>query len=267
MLGTCLSYRRNPGKLYSPGATMFLIGGKTLRQEITEPRQAPEWSEATEPFLTKRERYSTPMRPMLPLLFVFFATGFAQQPVKVLTTADYAHAEKFMAYNTTPLVFGTGIRPNWLSGDRFWYRVTRENGAEFMLVDPAKGTRAPAFDHSRLAAALSTAANAKYEAAKLPFQEITLAEDGSTVSFSAVGKGWKCTLSDYQCAVDVSAAATPLMLWLFRVKQAASVSGKRRVQMPAVSLTPVRLSIRTKSYSSINFSRMVETIKSPRCCS
>ena len=187
---------------------MFLIGGKTLRQEITEPRQVPEWSEATEPFLTKRERYSTPMRPMLPLLFVFFATGFAQQPVKVLTTADYAHAEKFMAYNTTPLVFGTGIRPNWLSGDRFWYRVTRENGAEFMLVDPAKGTRAPAFDHSRLAAALSTAANAKYEAAKLPFQEITLAEDGSTVSFSAVGKGWKCTLSDYQCAVDVSAAAT-----------------------------------------------------------
>ena len=112
-----------------------------------------------------------------------------------------------MTYNTTPLVFGTGIRPNWLPGDRFWYRITRENGSEFILVDPAKGTRTPAFDHARLAAALSTVANAKYEAGQLPFQDITLADDGSTVSFSAAGKGWKCTLSDYQCAADATVAA------------------------------------------------------------
>jgi dipeptidyl-peptidase-4 len=147
------------------------------------------------------------MRPMLPLLFLLCAPGFAQQSTRVLTAAEYAHAEKFMTYNTTPLVFGAGIRPNWMPGDRFWYRVTRESGAEFILVDPAKGTRAPAFDHARLAAALSTAANAKYEAGKLPFQEITLADDLSTVSFSAAGKGWKCTLSDYQCAADSTAAA------------------------------------------------------------
>jgi dipeptidyl aminopeptidase/acylaminoacyl peptidase len=147
------------------------------------------------------------MRPTLPLLLVFCAPCFAQQPTRVLTAADYAHAEKFMTYNTTPLVLGAGIRPNWLPGDRFWYRVTRESGSEFILVDPAKGTRAPAFDHARLAAALSTVANAKYEAGKLPFQEITLADDGSTVSFSATGKGWKCTLSDYQCAADATAAA------------------------------------------------------------
>jgi len=112
-----------------------------------------------------------------------------------------------MTYNTTPLVFGTGIRPNSLPGDRFWYRITRENGSEFILVDPAKGTRTPAFDHARLAAALSTVANAKYEAGQLPFQDITLADDGSTVSFSAAGKGWKCTLSDYQCAADATVAA------------------------------------------------------------
>jgi dienelactone hydrolase len=152
------------------------------------------------------------MRPMLPLLLVFCAPAFAQQPsaqqpTRVLTAADYAHAEKFMTYNTTPLVFGAGVRPNWLPGDRFWYRVTRESGAEFILVDPARGTRAPAFDHARLAAALSTVANAKYEAGKLPFQEITLADDLSTVSFRAAGKGWKCTLSDYQCAADSTAAA------------------------------------------------------------
>jgi dipeptidyl-peptidase 4 len=146
------------------------------------------------------------MRPLLTLALVCSAALLAQQPSKVLTAADYARAEKFMSYNTAPLVFGNGVRANWIGGtDGFWYRVARENGAEFILVDPAKGTRAPAFDHPRLAAALSTAANEKYEAARLPFQNITLAADGSEVSFQAAGKSWKCTLADYRCVADAAA--------------------------------------------------------------
>jgi dipeptidyl aminopeptidase/acylaminoacyl peptidase len=63
----------------------------------------------------------------------------AQQ--RALTAADYARAERFMTYSTTPLVLRSGVRPTWLSGDRFWYRVTTEKGAEFVLVDPAGRTR------------------------------------------------------------------------------------------------------------------------------
>src|SRR5215510_4999883 len=73
------------------------------------------------------------------------------------TAADYQRAEKFMGYNTTPLVYRSGVRPNWLPDERFWYRVTTAEGAEFILVDPAKGTRTPAFDHVKLAAALGAA--------------------------------------------------------------------------------------------------------------
>ena len=127
-----------------------------------------------------------------------------------ITAVDYARAEKFMTYNTTALVFNTGVRPNWIAGDpndRFWYRVTRQDGAEFILVDPAKGTRAPAFDHARLATSLSSAAGQKYEAGKLPFQDIELADDNSTVAFSAAGKRWNCALSDYKCSQDNSAPA------------------------------------------------------------
>src|SRR5258708_14588445 len=87
-----------------------------------------------------------------------------------LTAADYQRAEKFMTYNTTPLVLRSGVRPNWLPDDRFWYRVTTAEGAEFILVDPAKGTRAPAFDHVKLAAALSSAASRPIDAKNLPFQ-------------------------------------------------------------------------------------------------
>jgi dipeptidyl aminopeptidase/acylaminoacyl peptidase len=116
------------------------------------------------------------------------------------TAADYSHAEQFMAYNTTPLVYRAGVRPNWLAEDRFWYRVTTPAGAEFVLVDPAKGTRMPAFDHARLAATLSKATNASYEAGSLPFNEIDLTADAQFVSFNANGHRWKCDGKGTECA-------------------------------------------------------------------
>ena len=61
-----------------------------------------------------------------------------------LTAADYARAEKFMTYNTAPLVLHAGVRASWLPGDpadRFWYRVTTEKGVEVVLVDPGKATK------------------------------------------------------------------------------------------------------------------------------
>src|SRR5688572_25531553 len=60
---------------------------------------------------------------------------------RALTAADYARAEKFMGYNTTPLVLRSGVTPVWLDDNRFWYRITTENGSEAFLVDASKGTR------------------------------------------------------------------------------------------------------------------------------
>jgi dipeptidyl-peptidase-4 len=71
----------------------------------------------------------------------------AQQPSATppaLTAADYARAERFMGYNTTPLVLHSAGRATWLgdAGDeRFWYRVTTEKGAEAVLVNPVDGSR------------------------------------------------------------------------------------------------------------------------------
>ena len=74
-----------------------------------------------------------------------------------------------------------------------------------MLVDPAKGTRAPAFDHAKLAAGLSAAATAKYEAGTLPFNEIDLTADGQYVSFNAAGKRWKCDAKGATCTSEGAA--------------------------------------------------------------
>ena len=136
------------------------------------------------------------MRFLLP--FAFLACSVAGAAV---TTADYSHAEQFMTYNTTPLVFGAGVRPTFIAGsDHFWYRVTRENGAEFMLIDPAKGMRAPAFDHTKLAAALATASGATVESGKLPFQTIDFTPDLKSISFSVGTKRWSCALDAYTCS-------------------------------------------------------------------
>jgi len=141
----------------------------------------------------------------LALLAVLAAPLFAQP--RALTADDYGRAEKFMGYNTTPLIYRNAVRPNWLADERFWYRVTTPAGSEFLVVDPAKGTRAPAFDHAKLAIALTAVANQKYEANALPFTEIDLSPDLQTVSFNVAGRHWKCASSGASCESDGVATA------------------------------------------------------------
>ena len=112
-----------------------------------------------------------------------------------------------MGYNTTPLVLRSGVRPNWLPDERFWYRVTTAAGSEFVLVDPAKGTRAPAFDHVKLAAALSSASGRTYSAASLPFQDLEFSADGKAITVQAGGR-WKCAVDGTGCTAVAGGAAT-----------------------------------------------------------
>ena len=140
---------------------------------------------------------------LIAVFLAFAAPARAQQ--HALTSDDYARAEKFMPYNTAPLVLHSGVRPNWLPDDRFTYRITTSEGSEFLIVDPAKATREPAFDHAKLAAALSAAAGATYDAHHLPFMDFELSADGHSVSFTAQGgTRYKCDLPATQCTADTA---------------------------------------------------------------
>ncbi|MGB2589940.1 MAG: DPP IV N-terminal domain-containing protein [Candidatus Acidiferrum sp.] len=120
---------------------------------------------------------------------------------RALTAADYAHAEKFMAYNTRPLVYHE-VRAEWLPGDRFWFRDAGPDGSEFWIYDAAHGTRQLAFDHARLAAALSSAAGATYNAHHLPFSLLEFSPEGTSISFSVKASNWKCDLQNYVCTAE-----------------------------------------------------------------
>jgi dipeptidyl aminopeptidase/acylaminoacyl peptidase len=136
----------------------------------------------------------TSFRPAFFVLVVFLTANipcFAQQSATaVLTTADYQRAEKAMLYNTSQLVDHASVRPNWLSNDRFWYRVLTAQGSEFILVDPARGSKMPAFDHQKLAVALTSASGEKYDASHLPFLTFNYSPDGKSITFSAARKSW-----------------------------------------------------------------------------
>ena len=84
------------------------------------------------------------MKYALPLALAITVTVVGQQrpeAPRARTAADYARAERFMTYNTTPLVLRSGVRATWLPDDRFWYRVTTERGSEAVLVDSKNATR------------------------------------------------------------------------------------------------------------------------------
>jgi dipeptidyl aminopeptidase/acylaminoacyl peptidase len=166
-----------------------------------------------------RIRARVPFLPTVTLVFCLpwaFAGNAAAQTTSpqarpALTAGDYARAEKFLGYSTAPLVLRGPVRPTWLPGetDRFWYRNVIENGSEFVLVDPAKGARLPAFDHAKLAATLSIAAGARYDAAHLPFTQFEYSADGRSIAFTIEDRNWSCDVAGASCSSSKGSGAEP----------------------------------------------------------
>ena len=136
------------------------------------------------------------------------------------TVADYQRAlsirERYQGR-----AIGVPEQPNWIGRtDRFWFRRSAQGGNEFVVVTPETGRIEPPFDHTRLAAGLSTASGGKYTAVTLPFTTFTFADNGFAIQF-VIGPGgpggggggggraggapadptlmWKCSLDTYTC--------------------------------------------------------------------
>ncbi|HTJ12773.1 MAG TPA: DPP IV N-terminal domain-containing protein [Dinghuibacter sp.] len=124
-----------------------------------------------------------------------------------LTESDYARAESMLTYNTEPLVDHGQVRPNWLPDGRFWFRDLTATGSGFVLVDPVKKTRGAAFDHVKLAAALSSATGSAVDASQLPFTTFTY--DGAAIVFRAAGKRWKYDPASGQCTESAGRDSEP----------------------------------------------------------
>ena len=130
---------------------------------------------------------------VFPLLFSAFMVH-AQQ---ALTVKDYQQAESMLSYNTDKFIDRSVSGINWFEGDKLTYRTLTPNGSEFYFVDAVKGTRSLAFNHEKLATALSKETGKTYTATTLPFQSFSFGKDFKNIHFRAGGQTYTADLQTY----------------------------------------------------------------------
>ncbi|HEV3162539.1 MAG TPA: DPP IV N-terminal domain-containing protein [Isosphaeraceae bacterium] len=131
------------------------------------------------------------IRRVVSLVVLAALVGWPQPGWAQGTKADYARAEG-LREKTREKVFKSRVSPHWFAqNERFWYRNDLAGGSrEFVVADATTGRRGPAFDHGKLAEALTKATTEPHEATRLPIERIEFSDDGA-IRFNAHEKGWR----------------------------------------------------------------------------
>ncbi|HEY7679836.1 MAG TPA: DPP IV N-terminal domain-containing protein, partial [Terriglobia bacterium] len=140
------------------------------------------------------------------------------------TLADYQRAQG-LRERFEGLAVNVPGQVTWIEGsNRFWYRKSVRGGNEFVIVDADTLTKGPAFDHEKLAAALSAASGEKYTSLTLPFAEprpagrpvrggpggpLVFTDQQRSIEFAAAGFRWKCNLTTYECTKGAAVPQGP----------------------------------------------------------
>ncbi|MDH5588831.1 MAG: S9 family peptidase [Gemmatimonadota bacterium] len=134
------------------------------------------------------------------LLFGSSLDGQAPTPYRPdsVPAAAYADAERFLAQHTRPLVLRGSVRPEWIGDDVFWYANRIAEGVEIVMVDPAAGSRARAFDHERMARSLTAASGEAVDPFDLPVVGVDTRE--GVVRMEVNGRPFTCAADGSRCA-------------------------------------------------------------------
>ena len=101
-----------------------------------------------------------------------------------------------MSYNVNGLVLHAVEDPTWLPDGRVWYRDHGARGTTFILIDPAKRTKAPAFDQAKLAAALQPlTGGVPVDPNQLPITGFQLSNNDQTVELTGLSEKIVCDLA------------------------------------------------------------------------
>ena len=160
------------------------------------------------------------------MLLSCFASASAVWADGTTLAGSYERADLMQAHDHYRVFRNLRPYPRWISGDRFWYVRESVAGNQWMLVDAARGSSAPAFDHERLAAALRSAmteagkAEPKSDAATpskpleikasdLPLRGMDLSDAPRTARFTAFGKRWIYDMRSNRLSKDVGQTDDP----------------------------------------------------------
>ncbi|MDE1160763.1 MAG: DPP IV N-terminal domain-containing protein [Acidobacteriaceae bacterium] len=133
----------------------------------------------------------------LSLLTVASTVASAQ---RAYTDHDYAQAERWMNYNVRSLVHHSVSEITYLPDGRVFYRDPTAEGLRYYIADPANGTKALAFDHTKLAAAINLHTKVKVSADHLSLSEYKPEPNG--FAFAMRGQTFHCDTAITACRVD-----------------------------------------------------------------
>jgi dienelactone hydrolase len=144
-------------------------------------------------------------------LLVASSAGSAMAEGRTLTAQDYAQAERFMMYNTVPLVDHAVSTVHWLDGTHFWYVDHDASGDHYLQMDATNGAASPLLDQVKLAAALTKAGEKSIKADKLGITDFRVAADGRD-NIQVAGKAYLCDLKGAGECTPVKAGKEPGVL-------------------------------------------------------
>ena len=144
---------------------------------------------------TLKMHMTNPRWTIIPALMVALCPASAAQSPRQLTAPDYAAAEKLMPYSANPLAYKGQVEAHWADDAHPWYRAADEVGISYILVDPARGTLAPAFDQDKLAALLQAASKGviKADGRHLAIDDIAISGEHA-FTLTVEGAIYQCSL-------------------------------------------------------------------------
>ena len=138
-------------------------------------------------------------RSMRLLVFVTAILAPAAAALAQGTAADYERANGLRAKYEAAVVNIAGPA-TWIQNThRFWYRRLNKGVSEFVLYDADTQQKRAAFDHEKVATALSKATGHSYTAHDLPFNTFTFADGEHAIDVTVEGTEWRCVLADAAC--------------------------------------------------------------------
>ncbi len=128
--------------------------------------------------------------------YIYSQTPYAPEK---LTTEDYKRGEMSLRQHTSSLVFNGTVRANWIDETHFWYRNSIPEGKEFILVNIEKRFKQRAFDHEKLAKAISRVTGKEYGPYNLPFSRFKYADNRKAVVFNIKSTQYTFDSNASQC--------------------------------------------------------------------
>ena len=109
-------------------------------------------------------------------------------------------------------VYRSSVQANWQAdGETFWYRNTlKDTTLEYIYVDARAKVKRKAFDHERLANALTRQTGKRYDATRLGIANLLFENNGQDIIFQLDDKWWKTDLVNYQITSTTAPAGIPV---------------------------------------------------------